>query len=258
LVEQQSSTAAAGVLERYAPPGGVACHGAQEFRQALGATLIKVTPGAAADAGHFPETMRHRRVAALLEQEQGQALDATLARQLGEDRRLLLHRITDEDQRPRRGPGLLAENRAQQAGNLRAAGHAAHGAHAPGQLLRVSLPLVQVQFPEAAVPGELDRKRGEIGAGAEHVRLQAHGQVPGGLPAGGRVHREHQSRAAGVEAAQATGAAHEGLQLPRSAALSRGAGHGAGEPEASENGIRLARVLQAGPRGPPEQRGHKA
>src|SRR6056297_2857496 len=84
LRKQQSSTFGAVILKRGTPAGGKACHGPEKFLQHACTALIKAAVGATAERGHLPENLPCQRLATLLEQEQRQLAQATLACQVAQ------------------------------------------------------------------------------------------------------------------------------------------------------------------------------
>ena len=75
--------------------------------------------------------------------------------------------------------------RARLTASARHAGHAFEQRPGGGQ------PRARLEFTVAAVVAQLNIKAAERGGFAEHVALDSAGAIPGGLAAGGGIHREH-------------------------------------------------------------------
>ena len=161
--------------------------------QLVGARAVELAVGAARQLGDLREQPRGRAVVAFLEDEHRQAEQAELARLVADRVDILLAAVADEHHGVDAALAPLLAGVAQQAGDLRAAGQAAHRAHQAREFAAVRRPAADLEFVEAAIEGEPDLEAAECRSAATNISpCCVTGTIPGRLAAGRRIHGEQQ------------------------------------------------------------------
>ena len=172
--------------------GGIGRDRAQQPFELLGTRAVELAIGAARQLGDLREQPRRHAIVALLEDEHRQAEQAELARLVADLVDILLAAVADEHHRVEPALAPLLGGVAQQAGDLRAAGQAAHRPHQARQLAAVGRPAADLELVEAAIEGQPDLDAADFARRNEHLALLRRGCVPGRLAAGRRIHGEQQ------------------------------------------------------------------